>query len=96
VPGRWYTITVPLQPTDQTVRKGHVLGLVLQQSDTDYAVPPRTKATIRLDLAGSRLTLPLAGPAGLPPAGIAAPVVSALPPASGRLAPRADMSRLMP
>lgn len=96
VPGRWYTITVPMQPTDQTVRKGHVLGLVLQQSDTDYAVPPRTKATVRLDLTGSRLTLPLVGPTGLPPARNAASVVPTAPPASGTLAPRADTSPLMP
>jgi X-Pro dipeptidyl-peptidase len=97
VPGRWYTITVPLQPTDQTVRKGHVLGLVLQQSDTDYAVPSRTKATVRLDLAGSRLTLPLVGSAGLPRAGATAPVVSTvLPAASGGRTSRADASPLMP
>jgi len=96
VPGRWYTITVPMQPTDQIVRKGHVLGLVLQQSDTDYAVPPPSAATVRLDLAGSRLILPLAGPAGLPPAATMAPVVSTASPAARSLAPRAGTSPPMP
>ncbi|MFJ8430187.1 CocE/NonD family hydrolase [Kitasatospora sp. NPDC094019] len=65
-PGRWYSITVPMQAMDQTVPAGHVLGLVLQQSDPDYTTPTTTGATVRLDLRGSRLTLPLVGGAGLP------------------------------
>jgi X-Pro dipeptidyl-peptidase len=64
-PGRWYTITVPLDTYDQLVPKGHVLGLVLTQSDNEYTTPNPTGATVKVDLAGSRLTLPIAG-AGLP------------------------------
>ncbi|WP_395295461.1 Xaa-Pro dipeptidyl-peptidase [Kitasatospora hibisci] len=65
-PGRWYSITVPMQATDQTVPAGHVLGLVLQQSDPDYTTPTTTGATVRLDLRGSYLTLPVVGGARLP------------------------------
>jgi X-Pro dipeptidyl-peptidase len=65
-PDRWYSITVKMQPTDQTLKAGHVLGLILQQSDTDYASPTPTGATVTLDLHGSSLSLPLAGRAGLP------------------------------
>ncbi|MEU8511544.1 CocE/NonD family hydrolase [Kitasatospora sp. NPDC048722] len=65
-PGRWYSITVPMQATDQTVPAGHVLGLVLQQSDPDYTTPTTTGATVRLDLRGSHLTLPVVGGSRLP------------------------------
>ncbi|MFJ2865140.1 Xaa-Pro dipeptidyl-peptidase [Kitasatospora sp. NPDC087314] len=65
-PGRWYSITVPMQATDQTVPAGHVLGLILQQSDFEYTTPATTGATVRLDLRGSYLTLPVVGGARLP------------------------------
>jgi X-Pro dipeptidyl-peptidase len=68
-PDRWYTIKVPMQATDQIVRAGHVLGLVLQQSDLEYTTPATTGATVRLDLSGSSLSLPVAGDAHLPRAG---------------------------
>ncbi|WP_329612720.1 Xaa-Pro dipeptidyl-peptidase [Streptomyces brevispora] len=74
-PGRWYSITVPMQATDQTVRAGHVLGLILQQSDFEYTTPATTGATVRLDLRGSYLTLPVVGSAGLPQPGATAPRV---------------------
>ena len=77
-PGRWYSVTVPLQATDQIVRAGHVLGLVLQQSDTEYSSPSSTGATVRLDLRGSELTLPLAG-GSLPSPGAVAPRVTTAP-----------------
>ena len=86
-PGRWYRVTVPLQATDQTVRAGHVLGLILQQSDEEYTSPQTTGATVRLDLRGSFLTLPLAGRARLPQPGATAPVVPTTPVPPARLAP---------
>ena len=85
-PGRWYSIAVPLQATDQIVRAGHVLGLVLQQSDTEYSSPSTTGATVDLDLRGSFLTVPLAS-GSLPPAGATAPRVTTAP------APSADRLR---
>ncbi|HKT03854.1 MAG TPA: Xaa-Pro dipeptidyl-peptidase [Rugosimonospora sp.] len=93
LPDHWYTITVPLQATDATLAAGHVLGLVLQQSDLDYAssdnpgsnpLPTETDATVELDLHASSLTLPQVGRAGLPVAGPVPPVVSA--PAAARAA----------
>jgi X-Pro dipeptidyl-peptidase len=83
-PDRWYTITVPLQATEQTVAAGHVLGLILQQSDNEYSSPATSGATVRLDLRGSSLTLPLVG--NLPRAGASAPVVTTAPaPAAARM-----------
>ncbi|MET8468670.1 Xaa-Pro dipeptidyl-peptidase [Streptomyces sp. NPDC006422] len=64
-PDRTYTIKVPMQANDQIVRAGHTLGLVLQQSDLDYTTPATTGATVRLDLSGSSLTLPVVGDAPL-------------------------------
>jgi X-Pro dipeptidyl-peptidase len=88
-PGTWYSIDVPLEPTDQTVAAGHVLGLILQQSDEEYSSPATTGATVRLDLRGSSLTLPLVGRVGLPPAATA-PAVTTAPAGSGFAARRAN------
>jgi X-Pro dipeptidyl-peptidase len=90
-PDRWYDVTVPLEATDQTVKAGHVLGLILQQSDNEYSTPSTTGATLQLDLRGSVLTLPLIG--ALPPAGSAAPVVHT---AAGLFAKRLPSARVVP
>jgi len=94
-PGAWYSIDVPLEATDQTLAAGHVLGLVLQQSDEEYSSPTTTGATVRLDLRGSSLTLPLVGRATLPAAGAKAPVVTTAP-AAPLFAPRPAATPLLP
>jgi len=87
-PGKWYTITVPLDTYDELVPSGHVLGLVLTQSDNEYTTPNPTGATVKVDLAGSRLTLPIAG-AGLPHATTVPTVSTSRTPA---LAPKAGVA----
>jgi X-Pro dipeptidyl-peptidase len=67
-PGRWYTVTVPLNAYDVTVPAGHTLGLILTQSDPQFTEAPNTGATVKVDLAASRLTLPVTGRATLAPA----------------------------
>jgi X-Pro dipeptidyl-peptidase len=64
-PTTWYTMTVSFQPHDFVLAAGHVLGLVVSQSDTDFTTPTPSGATVRVDLAASRLTLPVAGPVRL-------------------------------
>jgi X-Pro dipeptidyl-peptidase len=91
-PGRWYSIAVPMQPTDQRLAAGHVLGLIVQAGDNEYSSPQSTGATIRLDLRGSALTLPLVG--SLPTPGATAPVVTTAPPVSS-FAPQ-RFHRLLP
>ncbi|WP_020509323.1 Xaa-Pro dipeptidyl-peptidase [Paractinoplanes globisporus] len=76
-PGKWYSVTVPMQATDQRIARGHVLGLILQASDNEYSSPQSVGATIRLDLRGSSLSLPLVG--RLPASGATAPIVSTAP-----------------
>ncbi|GGQ54717.1 CocE/NonD family hydrolase [Couchioplanes azureus] len=70
-PDRWYTITVPIGAYDATVAAGHTLGLVLTQSDPGYTAAANTGATVEVDLAGSTLTLPAAGPVTLTPSAAA-------------------------
>jgi X-Pro dipeptidyl-peptidase len=67
-PDRWYTVTVPINAYDVTVPAGHTLGLILTQSDPQFTEAPNTGATVTVDLAASRLTLPVTGRATLPPA----------------------------
>jgi X-Pro dipeptidyl-peptidase len=85
-PDRWYSVTVPMQATDQRIAAGHVLGLILQASDNEYSSPQSTGATVRLDLRGSSLTLPLVG--RLPTAGATAPIVTTAPAPSTFAPPR--------
>lgn len=64
-PEQWYTMTIAFQPHDFVLAAGHVLGLVVSQSDRDYTSATSSGATVQVDLAGSRLTLPVAGPVRL-------------------------------
>ena len=84
-PDRWYSVTVPLNTTDQRIAAGHVLGLIVQASDNEYSSPQSTGATVRLDLRGSSLSLPMAG--RLPRPAATAPQVSTAP-APSTVAPR--------
>ncbi|MFI5491628.1 Xaa-Pro dipeptidyl-peptidase [Actinoplanes sp. NPDC051859] len=67
VPGRWYTITVPIAAYDATLAAGHTLGLVLTQSDPEFTEAPDTGATVTVDLAKSSLVLPMVGSTVLRP-----------------------------
>jgi X-Pro dipeptidyl-peptidase len=58
-PGRWYTVTWELNANDTVLPAGRVLGLVLTLSDTQYTEPSSTGATVEVDLARSRLGLPV-------------------------------------
>ena len=58
-PGKWTTVTVPLRAQDEVIPKGRVLGLAVTLSDTEWTSPNDTGATIDIDLAGSRLNLPV-------------------------------------
>lgn len=89
-PGRWYTVTVPLDDYEAIVAPGHTLGLVLTLTDEEFTSPQTTGATVHIRLGGSSLTLPVAGP-GLPSAPSTVPSVSA--PAQPT-APRAATVRL--
>ena len=50
---------VTFKPQDQIFRAGHRIGVLVQASNTIWAVPDDPGATYTLDLAGSSLLLPL-------------------------------------
>ncbi|MFC5267990.1 Xaa-Pro dipeptidyl-peptidase [Kribbella qitaiheensis] len=58
-PGKWSTVTVPLRAQDQVIPKGRVLGLAVTLSDTEWTTPNDTGASIDIDLANSKLNLPM-------------------------------------
>lgn len=59
IPGRWTNVTVPLRAQDEVIPKGRVLGLAVTLSDTEWTTPNDTGATIDIDLAHSKLNLPV-------------------------------------
>jgi X-Pro dipeptidyl-peptidase len=65
-PDRWYTMTVPISATDTVLPAGHILGLILSQSDPEFDNAEDQDATVQIDLAGSALSLPVTGRATLP------------------------------
>ncbi|HEY2272582.1 MAG TPA: CocE/NonD family hydrolase, partial [Jatrophihabitantaceae bacterium] len=58
-PGKWYTVVVPMSPTDTVVPAGHRLGVVLTLSDKDFTDPSHTGATAVVDPAHSWVRLPV-------------------------------------
>ncbi|WP_444951312.1 Xaa-Pro dipeptidyl-peptidase [Micromonospora ureilytica] len=76
-PDRWYTVTVPLNAYDAVLPAGHVLGLVLGQSDPEFTDTDDRDATVRVDLGRSELILPITGRSGLPAVDVAPSVVTA-------------------
>jgi X-Pro dipeptidyl-peptidase len=58
---------VPLSAYDATIPAGHILGLILTQSDQEYTEAVDYGATVELTLRQSTLTLPLTNHAVLTP-----------------------------
>ncbi|MFC4017145.1 Xaa-Pro dipeptidyl-peptidase [Micromonospora sp. GCM10011542] len=93
-PDRWYEVTVPLNAYDAVLPAGHVLGLVLGQSDPEFTEADDRDATVRVDLGRSTLVLPVAGRADLPAVDVAPPVVTAPAEASDARTPARDRRQL--
>jgi X-Pro dipeptidyl-peptidase len=57
-----FQATADMGPQDYTFRKGHRVGLLVQSSNTVWALPddPGTRVTVHHGADGSRLTLPVA------------------------------------
>ena len=81
VPGRWYSITVPIDATDAVFAAGHRLALVVTQSDEEYTSPNPTGATVTIDPSVSFLRLPLTG-GDTVPAGAVRPIAAVARPAA--------------
>jgi X-Pro dipeptidyl-peptidase len=61
VPGEFVEVTFDLQPDDQVIPAGSRIGLVIFGSDRDFTLRPDPGAGLTVDLAGTRLTLPVVG-----------------------------------
>jgi X-Pro dipeptidyl-peptidase len=84
-PGRWYDIDVPISATDAIVPAGHVLGLILTQSDPEFDNAEDHDATVKIDLGRSALSLPVTGRATLPSITKPPTVTTAVPAPATRL-----------
>lgn len=60
-PGTEYDLEIGLEPQQYRFEPGHRIGLVLLSSDHDYTLRPTPGTRLRVDLAGTRLQLPVRG-----------------------------------
>ncbi len=61
VPGKFYTMTFPLQPDDQIIAPGQQLGLMIFSSDLGFTLHPSPGTELTIDLDGTSITLPVLG-----------------------------------
>lgn len=60
-PGRFVTLTFDLQPDDQVIPAGKRIGFMIFSSDRDFTLWPSPGTEITIDLAATRLQLPIVG-----------------------------------
>ncbi|MEP6591517.1 MAG: Xaa-Pro dipeptidyl-peptidase [Gemmatimonadota bacterium] len=61
MPGKFYTMTFPLQTDDQVILPGQQLALMIFSSDLGFTLHPAPGAEITIDLDGSSFTIPVVG-----------------------------------
>lgn len=61
VPGRFYTMSFPLQPDDQIILPGQQLALMIFSSDAGFTLHPKPGSELTIDLDGSSFTIPVVG-----------------------------------
>jgi X-Pro dipeptidyl-peptidase len=61
VPGEFRDVTFELQPDDQVIAAGEQIGLMIFSSDRDFTLWPEPGTRLQVDLAGTRLFLPIVG-----------------------------------
>ena len=60
-PGKFYSMTFPLQPDDQIIPKGQKIALMIFSSDKEFTVWPEPGTKIAVDLGSTVLKLPVVG-----------------------------------
>lgn len=60
-PGEFYDLSFSLQPDDQIIPAGQQIGLMIFSSDKEFTLHPAPGTALKIDLAKTRLTLPLVG-----------------------------------
>ncbi len=61
MPGKFYTLTFPLQPDDQIIKPGQQLALMILSSDNGFTLHPTPGTQLIVDLDGSSITMPVLG-----------------------------------
>ncbi|WP_026777021.1 Xaa-Pro dipeptidyl-peptidase [Polaribacter sp. Hel_I_88] len=59
--GKFYEMTFELQPDDQIIKKGQQIGLMIFSSDSEYTLLPKPGTELTVDLAGTKITIPVVG-----------------------------------
>jgi len=59
--GKFYEMTFELQPDDQIIKKGQQIGLMIFSSDAEYTLLPKPGTELTVDLAGTKITIPIVG-----------------------------------
>jgi len=60
-PGEFVDVTFDLMPDDQLIRKGQQIGLMIFSSDKDFTLLPEPGTELTVDLAGTKIILPVVG-----------------------------------
>ena len=60
-PGEFVNLTFDLQPDDQIISAGRKIGLMIFSSDREFTLWPKAGTKLTIDLAGTRLALPVVG-----------------------------------
>lgn len=60
-PGKFYSMSFPLQPDDQIIPKGQKIALMIFSSDKEFTVWPKPGTKITVDLESTVLKLPVVG-----------------------------------
>jgi X-Pro dipeptidyl-peptidase len=61
VPGKFYTMTFPLQPDDQIIKPGQQLALMILSSDYGFTLRPVPGTELTVDLDGTSISIPVLG-----------------------------------
>jgi X-Pro dipeptidyl-peptidase len=61
VPGKFYTMTFPLQPDDQIIKPGQQLALMILSSDYGFTLRPTPGTELTVDLDGTSISIPVLG-----------------------------------
>jgi len=64
VPGEFVEVSFDLQPDDQIIPAGRQLGLMIFSSERGFTLLPEAGTEISIDLAGTRIELPVVGGRG--------------------------------
>ncbi len=61
MPGEFREVSFSLQPDDRVIAAGKRIALMVFSSDQEFTLWPAPGTQLTLDLAGTRLTLPIVG-----------------------------------